>query len=162
MTSFRQIEANRRNAFKSTGPKQPSFRTTAQRRPWSASWYSGLPPCCGECAGPSRSRPTCSGSRPESYATLGTWAARLEKKLIQGRSTSCENAEEQADALHERCERLNGRQELDAMTRRKVTYCFLRLANLDNGAVERLGRLQRPSVETNARTLFLLQSTRRR
>jgi hypothetical protein len=48
------------------------------------------------------------------------------------------------------------------MTRRKVTYCFLRLANLDNGAVERLGRLQRPSVETNARTLFLLQSTRRR
>jgi len=72
------------------------------------------------------------------------------------------DAEEKADALRERCERLNGRQDLDAMTRREVTYCFLRLGNLDNGAFERLGRYNARLWRQTAQTLFLLQSTRRR
>ena len=69
------------------------------------------------------------------------------------------DGEEKADALHQRCERLN---DLDAMTRREVTYCFLRLGNLDNGAFERLGRYNTRLWKQTAQTLFLLQSTRRR
>jgi hypothetical protein len=69
------------------------------------------------------------------------------------------DAHEQADARHDRWERLDDRQELAAETRREVTYCFLRLGNLDNGAFERLGRY---NARLWAQTLFLLQSTRRR
>ena len=102
MTSFRQIEANRRNALKSTGPKtlngKHSSRTNAVRHGLTAETVieglediedyrafeaavisdydaetaverelvSALPPSCGACAGPSRLRPTCSGSKGKS------------------------------------------------------------------------------------------------
>ena len=57
MTSFRQIEANRRNARKSTGPtteegKQRSrcnavrHELTAEMQ-WSGNWCCGSPVCCG-------------------------------------------------------------------------------------------------------------------
>jgi hypothetical protein len=45
---------------------------------------------------------------------------------------------------------------------RELTYCFLRLGNLDGGAFERLGRYNAALWKQTAQTLLLLGSTRRR
>jgi hypothetical protein len=45
---------------------------------------------------------------------------------------------------------------------RDLTYCFQRLANMDNGAFDRLGRYQSALWRQIAQTLFVLQTTRRR
>jgi hypothetical protein len=45
---------------------------------------------------------------------------------------------------------------------RELTYCFLRLGNLDSGAFERLGRYNAALWKQTAQTLFLLQTIRRR
>jgi hypothetical protein len=44
---------------------------------------------------------------------------------------------------------------------RELTYCFLRLGNLDNGAFERLGRHNAALWKQTAQTLLLLGSIRR-
>jgi uncharacterized membrane protein len=44
---------------------------------------------------------------------------------------------------------------------RALTYCFLRLSNVDNGAFERLGRYNAALWKQTAQTLFLLQTVRR-
>jgi hypothetical protein len=49
-----------------------------------------------------------------------------------------------------------------SMSARELTYCFLRLGNLDNGAFERLGRYNAALWKQTAQTLFLLQTIRRR
>jgi hypothetical protein len=48
-----------------------------------------------------------------------------------------------------------------SISAREVTYCFLRLGNLDNGAFDRLARYTALWKQT-AQTLFLLQSIRHR
>jgi hypothetical protein len=45
---------------------------------------------------------------------------------------------------------------------RELTYCFLRLGNLDSGAFERLGRYNAALWKQTAQTLLLLGSIRRR
>ena len=45
---------------------------------------------------------------------------------------------------------------------RQLTYCFQRLANLDNGVFERLGRYESALWRQMLQTLFALQSARRR
>ena len=45
---------------------------------------------------------------------------------------------------------------------RELTYCFMRLANLDNGVFERLGRYETALWRQIAQTLFALQPLRRR
>jgi len=49
-----------------------------------------------------------------------------------------------------------------ALSPRELTYCFLRLGNLDGGAFERLGRYNAALWKQTAQTLLLLGSTRRR
>ena len=49
-----------------------------------------------------------------------------------------------------------------ALSLRELTYCFLRLGNLDGGAFERLGRYNAALWKQTAQTLLLLGSTRRR
>jgi hypothetical protein len=44
---------------------------------------------------------------------------------------------------------------------RDLTYCFLRLGNLDSGAFDRLGRYNAALWKQTAQTLFLLHSIRR-
>jgi hypothetical protein len=48
------------------------------------------------------------------------------------------------------------------LSARELTYCFLRLGNLDNGAFERLGRYNAALWKQTAQTLLLLGSIRRR
>jgi hypothetical protein len=49
-----------------------------------------------------------------------------------------------------------------ALSPRELTHCFLRLANLDSGAFERLGRYNAALWKQTAQTLLLLGPTRRR
>ena len=49
-----------------------------------------------------------------------------------------------------------------ALSPRELTYCFLRLGNLDSGAFERLGRYNAALWKQTAQTLFLLGPVRRR
>jgi hypothetical protein len=49
-----------------------------------------------------------------------------------------------------------------ALSPRELTYCFLRLGNLDGGAFERLGRYNAALWKQTAQTLLLLGATRRR
>ena len=49
-----------------------------------------------------------------------------------------------------------------ALSPRELTYCFLRLGNLDGGAFERLGRYNAALWKQTAQTLFLLGPVRRR
>jgi hypothetical protein len=49
-----------------------------------------------------------------------------------------------------------------ALSPRELSYCFLRLANLDSGAFERLGRYNAALWKQTAQTLLLLGATRRR
>jgi hypothetical protein len=48
-----------------------------------------------------------------------------------------------------------------ALSPRELTYCFLRLGNLDGGAFERLGRYNAALWKQTAQTLLLLGSIRR-
>jgi hypothetical protein len=43
-----------------------------------------------------------------------------------------------------------------------LTFCFLRLANLDNGVFDRLGRYEAALWRQIVQTLFALQSIRHR
>ena len=47
------------------------------------------------------------------------------------------------------------------LSARELTYCFLRLGNLDNGAFERLGRYNAALWKQTAQTLLLLGPIRR-
>jgi hypothetical protein len=49
-----------------------------------------------------------------------------------------------------------------SISAREVTYCFLRLGNLDNGSFDRLARYNTALWKQTAQTLFLLQSIRHR
>jgi hypothetical protein len=49
-----------------------------------------------------------------------------------------------------------------SLSPRELTHCFLRLGNLDSGAFERLGRYNAALWKQTAQTLLLLGSTRRR
>jgi hypothetical protein len=49
-----------------------------------------------------------------------------------------------------------------ALSPRELTYCFLRLGNLDGGAFDRLGRYNAALWKQTAQTLLLLGSVRRR
>jgi hypothetical protein len=49
-----------------------------------------------------------------------------------------------------------------ALSPRELTYCFLRLGNLDTGAFERLGRYNGALWKQTVQTLLLLGSIRRR
>jgi hypothetical protein len=49
-----------------------------------------------------------------------------------------------------------------SLSARGLTYCFLRLGNLDGGAFERLGRYNAALWKQTAQTLFLLGAVRRR
>jgi hypothetical protein len=107
-----------------------------------------LASCSGACAGPSRSRPTCSGSRGDRRSDYGPAGDRgfgsfLSQHLATDPHAHWDNAR-------------------DAITPRTLTYCFLRLGNVDDGAFERLGRYKAALWRQAAQTLVLPRSIGRR
>jgi hypothetical protein len=69
---------------------------------------------------------------------------------------------DQSDATDDQCDALGiPRDDLGSKSR-NLTYCFLRLANLDNGVFERLGRDEAALWRQFVQTLFALQTVRHR
>jgi hypothetical protein len=187
MTSWRQFEANRRNALKSTGPKslegKRMSRRNALRHGLTAETvidsledtedYRGF-----EAAIISDYNAEAAVER-ELVLRLASLLWRLRRII----AIETDLFQIQAEILRERRNELApvydelSDQTRDHMTRdesdrlgcgdsslsaRELTCCFLRLGNLDSGAFERLGRYNAALWKQTAQTLFLLGPIRRR
>jgi hypothetical protein len=183
MTSFRQIEANRRNALRSAGPKSHNGKRRSRRNALrhgltAETVIAGLE--------------DIEDYRAFEAAVISDYDAEtaVERELVlrlasllwrMRRAISIETdlLTIQAEILRDRRNELGAvgdnfprvdqgidrRNSIDAgdvrSLPRALTYCFLRLGNLDNGAFERLGRYHAGLWRQTAQTLFLLQSTKR-
>jgi hypothetical protein len=213
MTSFRQIEANRRNAIRSTGPKSEE----GKRRTRPNAIRHGL---CAETV--IEMVEDVEDYRAFEAAIIADYDAQtaVERELVLRlasllwrlrRATAIETdlLRIQAEILRDRQDQRRSRDQLErpqtirllaldaalppAMrdeprdswndndprvsdhdpcgTRsaippvnpsRDLAHCFQRLANLDNGVFERLGRYETALWRQMAQTVFVLQSARRR
>jgi hypothetical protein len=70
--------------------------------------------------------------------------------------------DEQPKATDDRCDQLNGAPNAPGGPSRDLTYCYMRLANLDNGLFERLGRYEAALWRQTVQTLFALRAARHR
>jgi hypothetical protein len=182
MTSFRQMETNRRNALRSTGPKPHNGKRQSRRNALrhgltAETVIEGLE--------------DTEDYRAFEAAIISDYDAEtaVERELVlrlasllwrMRRAISIETdlLTIQAEILRDRRNELaavgdnplprvecgfDGSEDADAgdvrSLPRALTYCFLRLGNLDNGAFERLGRYHAALWRQTAQTLFLLQST---
>jgi hypothetical protein len=191
VTSFRQIEANRRNALRSTGPKshygkRQSRRNALRHGLTAETIIEGLEDSEDYTAFEAA---IISDYDAESAVEreLVLRLASLLWRMRQATSIETDLLTIQAEILRDRRHELGAggdnfprvdqdnedtdagidrRNAIDAgdvrSLRRALTYCFLRLGNLDNGAFERLGRYHAGLWRQTAQTLFLLQSARRR
>jgi hypothetical protein len=187
MTSFRQFEANRRNALKSTGPKslegKRMSRRNALRHGLTAETvidglediedYRGF-----EAAIISDYNAETAVER-ELVLRLASLLWRLRRII----AIETDLFQIQAEILRDRRNELMPaygelpdqapdhvrRDEIEPLSftdlsssARELTYCFLRLGNLDSGAFERLGRYNAALWKQTAQTLLLLGPIRRR
>jgi hypothetical protein len=141
MTSVRQIEANRRNALGSTGPKTDTRRQHASqnavRHGLTAETVIVPPEDADE---PSRTAQT-GFSQERTIATLFRLGGQPDLR-------SHEAATDHRNAL------------LNCEVQLAVARRFLRLADLDNGVFERLGRYEAALWRQVRQTLFTLEALR--
>ena len=216
MTSFRQIEANRRNALRSTGPKTEAGKRRSQRnsvrhgltaetvvvalediedyqafeaaiiadydartaverelvlRLASLLWRmrrataieTDLLQIQAEILSDRRYEYEAgdgSGQKPQSIVDRvlqRAIAASLPRHSGNGSSHA-----EKSDSIDDQCDPLAAPRYDPGCISRNLTYCFLRLANLDNGVFERLGRYETALWRQIVQTLLALQSVRHR
>jgi hypothetical protein len=193
VTSFRQMEANRRNALRSTGPKshngKQQSRRNALRHGLTAEtviegWEDTEDYRAFEAAIISDYDAETAVER-ELVLRLASLLWRMRRAI----SIETDLLTNQTEILRDRRNELgaggdnllprvecgsDGNEDADAGIDRAVdagdvrslprtlTYCFLRLGNLDNGAFERLGRYHAGLWRQTVQTLFLLQSKKRR
>jgi hypothetical protein len=205
MTSFRQIDANRRNALRSTGPttddgKRSSRRNALRHGLTAETVIEGLEDMedyrAFEAAIISDYDAQTAVERElvlrlasvlwrmRRAISIETDLLRIQAEILRDRRNDFGPADhdpgdgldrvaggqlgntsdegEHADAQRDRCEHPDDQHESTPMTTRALTYCFLRLGNLDSGAFERLARYNAAMWRQTAQTLFLLQSARRR
>jgi hypothetical protein len=185
MTSWRQFQANRLNALRSTGPRTEEGKRMSRRN----ALRHGL----------TAETVIDSLEHNEDYrgfeaAIIADYDAEtaIERELVLRLASllwrlrriiaiETDPLQIQAEILHRRRMEVatvhgeSTNQSQNAVTRgegnrlsdpplsaRDLTYCFLRLGNLDNGAFERLGRYNAVLWKQTAQTLFLLGSMRRR
>jgi hypothetical protein len=199
MTSFRQIEANRRNALKSSGPKSLNGKRTSRRNALrhgltaetviegleDSEDYQGFEAAIiadyDAQTAVERELVLRLASllwRLRRIISMETDLLQIQAEIRRARLDEIERASEprvindvaprsevrphQArpwpDA--EECDHVGSGQR--CTSEREVTYCFLRLGNLDNGAFDRLARYNAALWKQTAQTLFLLQSIRHR
>ena len=72
------------------------------------------------------------------------------------------NLVDQSEFIDDRCDLLEAPRADPGGASRNLTYCFLRLANLDNGVFERLGRYEAALWRQIVQMLFALQKVRHR
>jgi hypothetical protein len=165
MTSFLQIEANRRNAHRSTGPKTDEGKRESRRNALrhgltAETVIDGLE--------------DSEDYRAFEAAVIADYDARtaVERELVLRlasllwrlrRIISIETdlLRIQSDIARERQAMSRGPGSASPISVRDLTCCFLRLSNLDNGAFDRLGRYNAALWKQTAQTLFLLHSIRR-
>jgi hypothetical protein len=205
MTSYRQIEANRRNALKSTGPttrngKRSSRRNALRHGLTAETVIEGLEDTedyrAFEAAIISDYDARTAVERElvlrlasllwrmRRVISIETDLLKIQAEILRDRRNDFGPANhppkdgldriagklpgnsfdegEQADAQHGWCQHLDDRHESAPIAPRALTYCFLRLGNLDNGAFERLGRYNAALWRQTAQTLCLLRSIGRR
>ena len=187
MTSFRQIEANRRNATRSTGPTTESGKERSRRN----AVRHGL---CAETvveivedvddyrgfeASVISDYDAQTAVQRELVLRLASplWRLRriisIETDLLRIQSEILRDRRGDIGRFHNE---LQGRSLEDTNAdggeglslshtntgARELTYCFPRVANLDNGVFERLGRYKVVLWKQTAQTLLLLGPIRRR
>jgi hypothetical protein len=187
MTSWRQWQANRLNALRSTGPrtgdgKRISRRNALRHGLTAETVIDGLEDSedyRGFEAAIIADYDAETGIERELVLRLASllWRLRriiaIETDLFQIQAEIMRDRRSQVTTTH--CEppdqapvivtlteadRLSGNR--PALSSRELTHCFLRLGNLDNGSFERLGRYNAALWKQTAQTLLLLGSTRRR
>ena len=203
MTSFRQIQANRRNALRSTGPiteggKRRS-RQNAVRHGLSAETVVEIVEDVDDYRGFEAAiiadydartaverelvlRLASLLWRLRRATLIETELLRIQVEVLRDRRSSHQalrsrtppspiprNAysavrdvrEDQTDS--DSCSAIHSASRSAAQpvnSSRDLAHCFLRLANLDNGIFERLGRYESALARQVVRVLFLLKSTR--
>jgi hypothetical protein len=187
MTSWRQWQANRLNALKSTGPrtedgKRMSRRNALRHGLTAETVIDGLEDSedyRGFEAAVIADYDAETAVERELVLRLASllWRLRriiaietdlfaIQAEILRDRRNAVatvhgELADRAPEVLmptegdHLRCSR-------PALSPRELTYCFLRLGNLDGGAFERLGRYNAALWKQTAQTLLLLGSIRRR
>jgi hypothetical protein len=186
MTSFRQIAANRLNALRSTGPKTQEGKQQSRRNALRHGLTAETVIDALEDTEDYRAFEAVIISDYDAQTAvereLVLRLASLLWRLRRIISIETDLFRIQAEILHDRrmelglvCDEVQDQTREDknvgcyqlnasplSMSARELTYCFLRLGNLDNGAFERLGRYNAALWKQTAQTLFLLQTIRRR
>jgi hypothetical protein len=199
MTSLRKLEANRRNAFRSTGPRTEEGKRISRRNALrhgltaetvidgleDSEDYRGFE---AAVIADYNARTAVERELVLRLASL-LWRLRriisIETDLIQFQaevrrarlgemrhvgpphvidSVAEDRSEDRLDAREPTFEEADDSDQLDgggrSLSARELTYCFLRLGNVDNGAFDRLGRYNTALWKQTVQTLLLLQSIR--
>src|SRR6266566_1986687 len=210
MTSFRQIEANRRNATRSTGPNTEEGKRRSRRN----AVRHGL---CAETVIENvediddyRAFETAIIAdydaqtaverelvlrlasllwRIRRATSIETGLLQIQAEILRDRRNACELAAEserkpenfayrviegprpsvrkwsngsrdndRTNTADHPCDKVAVSPDNPPSTSRELTYCFLRLANLDNGAFDRLGRYEAALWRQIVQMLFALQT----
>jgi hypothetical protein len=187
MTSWRQFQANRLNAFKSTGPrtqegKRMSRRNALRHGLTAETVIDGLEDSedyRGFEAAIIADYDADTAVERELVLRLASllWRLRriiaIETDLFAIQAEILRDRRNEVTTLHAElpdpvpevltpaeADRLSCNS--PALSPRELTHCFLRFGNLDGGAFERLGRYNAALWKQTAQTLLLLGSTRRR
>jgi hypothetical protein len=187
MTTWRQFQANRLNALKSTGPSTEEgkgiSRRNALRHGLTAETvidgledsedYRGFEAAIiadyeAETA-TQRELVLRLASllwRLRRIIAIETDLFRIQAEVLRG---CCNDVPTAGSELTKQTQNLEKRNESNQpgcsdrpLSARELTYCFIRLENIDNGAFERLGRYNATLWKQTAQTLLLLGSIRRR
>jgi hypothetical protein len=81
---------------------------------------------------------------------------------LEKHSESRSRCDGSPDSIDDQSDRYSAPGYDDPSVSRKLTFCFLRLANLDNGVFDRLGRYEAALWRQIVQTLFALQTIRHR
>ena len=184
MTSWRQFQANRLNALKSTGPRTEEGKRTSRRNALrhglaAETVIDGLEDSedyRGFEAAVIADYDAETAVERELVLRLASllWRLRriiaIETDLFQIQAEILRDRRNAMTTAH--CNLSNQAPEVlmlaqagcngPTLSPRELTHCFLRLANLDSGAFERLGRYNAALWKQTAQTLLLLGSARRR
>jgi hypothetical protein len=185
MTSARHIEANRRNALKSTGPKSENGKQRSRRNAFrhgltaetvievleDTKDYRGFEAAIIAAYDVRTAverelvlRLASLLCRIRRATSIETGLLRIQAEILHARRNVCEPVSESArnpeHCMNSAIEGTVASPEGAASTWRELTYCFLRLANLDNGVFDRIGRYEVHLWRQIVQTLFALQTIR--
>jgi hypothetical protein len=214
MTSFRQIEANRRNALRSTGPKTEQGKRQSRRNAVRHGLTAETVIAALEDIEDYRA---FEGAITADYdaqtaverelvlrlasllwrirraTAIETDLLQIQAEILRDRQRAgditaktgpeqqsivylktirpsqaehwedgCGHYDDQPDTTDDQCDQLDGDPNAPVAPSRELTYCFMRLANIDNGVFERLGRYEAALWRQTVQTLIALRTAWRR